>query len=158
MDSGNVLDVVRNLDQRLDRIEQFLPSVATKAELQDTAAKLSAELATKAELQATAAKLSAELATKDQLREAVAKLATKDELREAVANLATKDELREEGERSRRYSLILYESLRDDIRIIADGLAAATLEARTARLAFESRFENHEIRLLRLESENRPRG
>ena len=137
MDSGNVLDVVRNLDQRLDRIEQFLPSVATKAELQDTAAKL---------------------ATKDELREAVAKLATKDELREAVANLATRDELREEGERSRRYSRILCESLRDDIRIIADGLAAATLEARTARLAFESRFENHEIRLLRLESENRPRG
>jgi hypothetical protein len=59
---GNELDtVVRSIDARLERVEQILPTLATKAELGDTASVL---------------------ATKAELREAVSVLATKVELYE----------------------------------------------------------------------------
>lgn len=88
-----------NVDQRLARIEQILPTLATKEDLKP-------------------------LATKEELREAVAGLATKEELREAVAGLATKEELREEGEKSRRYMRVLFEELRDRIALFAERLTA----------------------------------
>ena len=61
MSHEQVLERLGNLDRRVDRIEQFLPTLATKDELREAVARL---------------------ATKDELAEAVARLATKDELRE----------------------------------------------------------------------------
>ena len=61
MNEDRVLERLDYLDQRVDRIEQYLPTLATKDELREAVARL---------------------ATKDELAEAVAKLATKDELRE----------------------------------------------------------------------------
>jgi hypothetical protein len=97
---------VESLDQRLARVEQILPTLATKEDLKP-------------------------LATQEELREAVAKLATKEELREAVAKLATKEELREEGERSRRHMDVLVERLESRIQVFAEGYVA--LELRDAR-------------------------
>ena len=52
-------------------------------------------------------------------------LATKEDLRRAidraVAPLATKEELLAEGERTRRHFDVVAESLRSEIRLIADG-------------------------------------
>jgi hypothetical protein len=70
------------LDARLARVEQFLPTLATKAE--------GALLATKAE---------------------VALLATKAELAAAIASLATRAELREEGEKTRRHMDVVAEHI-----------------------------------------------
>ena len=71
------------------------------------------------------------------MQAAVALLATKEELRtaiaEAVAPLATKKELREEGERSRRHATVLFEELRDDVRIVLDHVVG--LSARVDALA-----------------------
>ena len=114
MSEDQVLERLDNLDRRLDRIEQFLPTLATKEELRSV---VDAAIAP--------------LATKDELRDAVAKLATKEELRDAVAKLATKEELREEGERSRRYMLMLVEEVRADIRLFAD--AYGLLDRRDAQ-------------------------
>lgn len=89
---------LENLDRRLARIEQILPTLATKDELKT--------LATREELGAA----------ESNLRLAIA---------DAVAPLATKEELREEGERSRRYMDVLTESLREDIHLIAGHVASA---------------------------------
>ena len=62
MDESQMEQVVKNVDHRLARVEQFLPSLATKADLREAIAPL---------------------ATKAELREAIAPLATKAELREA---------------------------------------------------------------------------
>jgi hypothetical protein len=86
---------VEILSRRMDRIEQILPTLATKDDLKT-------------------------LATREELRlaisTAVAPLATKKELRLAV---------QEEGERSRRYMDVLTESLREDIHLIAGHVASA---------------------------------
>ena len=75
-------EVVRNVDMRLTRVEQILPTLATKAELQEAIAPL----ATKEELRVAIAEAIAPLATKVELREAIA---------EAIAPLATRAELQE---------------------------------------------------------------
>jgi hypothetical protein len=99
----------------------------------------------------------APLATKDELREAVAKLATKEELREAVATLATKGELREEGERSRRYMLMLFEDMRSEIRLFAD--AHGLLDRRDAQQHRETvaSLGTLDLRLTALEAKGRRR-
>jgi hypothetical protein len=91
---------LENLDRRLARVEQILPTLATKEELRLTIA------------------------------EAVAPLATKEELRAAIAPLATKEELddlrrelREEGEKSRRHMDVLIEGQRGDIQLLAEHLS-----------------------------------
>jgi len=117
-------EVVENLNRRVDRIEQILPTLATKDDLQ----KAIAPLATKEELR----KAIAPLATKEELRNAVAGLATKEELRNAVAGLATKEEVKAEGERTRAHFDAVAERLEHQIRLIAEGLLA--LEQRMTRL------------------------
>ena len=103
---------LENLDRRLAKVEQVLPTLATKDDLRT--------LATKDELKA--------LATKAELAAAIAPLATKAELRaaiaEAVAPLATKDDVAE----LRRHMNVLNESLRGDIHMIAAHVASEKLK------------------------------
>ena len=66
MDDNMIATHLKNLDRRLARVEQILPTLATKEELKT--------LATKEELKT--------LATKEELRAAVALLATKDDIRD----------------------------------------------------------------------------
>jgi len=82
------------------------------------------------------------LATKEDLRRAIEPLATKEQLREAIdqaaAPLATKAEMRSEGERTRRHFDVVAESLRSEIRLIAEGHVHVSQrmdasEARTAQ-------------------------
>jgi len=167
--------VVRDTNRRLDRVEQILPTLPTREELDGRIAKL----ATKEELQAAIAPLAtkeelraaiAPLATKEELRAAVAPLATKEELRAAVAPLATKEELgavkrdlealgqrldariTEESERSRRETRVLFESLKDDIRIVAEGVASVQT---TIDQAIRPVLLNHERRITTLEDGDR---
>ena len=154
--------VVRDTNRRLDRVEQILPTLPTREELDGRIAKL----ATKEELQAAIAPL----ATKEELRAAIAPLATKEELRAAVAPLATKEELgavkrdlealgqrldariTEESERSRRETRVLFESLKDDIRIVAEGVASVQT---TIDQAIRPVLLNHERRITTLEDGDR---
>jgi hypothetical protein len=161
MADEQLFDTVRNIDARLMRVEQILPNLATRDDLQAAIAPL----ATRDELRAAIAPL----ATREELRAAVTPLATRDELRAAVAPLATREEMHEaihvaihaaveplarrdemkaaltsladqlraeikaEGERSRRYTDVLIEDLRDDNRLILEHLIA--LSARVDALA-----------------------
>ena len=94
MDDVMVEIHLENLDRRLTSIEQILPTLATKEELQAAIAPL---------------------ATKDELRAAIAPLATKEELRSAIEPLATK-------EMAGRLE-ILIEAQRDDLRLLAEAVA-----------------------------------
>lgn len=115
--------LLRSLDRRLTNVEQYLPGLATKAEL----------------------------------AAAIAPLATKAELAAAIAPLATKAEMREEGERTRRHVDVVAESLRQDIRRIAEAQAASDVKIDALALELRRGLANHERRLTRLEARDRQR-
>ncbi|MCY4076540.1 MAG: hypothetical protein OXH04_14040 [Acidobacteria bacterium] len=96
MDAETMEQRINDLDRRVGRVEQILPTLATKADL----------LATKAELEAAIA---------GAIAGAIEPLATRAELHAAIA---------ESEERMRRHFDVVAESLRDDIRLIAEGLGA----------------------------------
>jgi hypothetical protein len=126
-------DVVRNIDARLERVEQILPTLVTQQRLEGAIAPL----ATREELRAAIAPL----ATREELKAAIAPLATREEMhaaiQAAIAPLATREEMyaaiRASGEDTRRFTTMLFEDLRDDNRIILEHLVA--LSARVDALA-----------------------
>ena len=121
-----------NCERRLDRIEQILPTLATRDDLKVAVAPLAtreelrvavAPLATREELRAAVAPL----ATREELRAAVAPLATKEEMKEEIKLLATKEELRvalsESEQRMRVHFDVVAESLRHQIQLLAEAVA-----------------------------------
>lgn len=107
--------MVRNLGARTTRIEQILPTLATKQDLENSIR----DLATKGDLRA--------FATKDDLK----KFATKNDLKkfatkEDLKRFATKDDLREglaaSLTESKHYTRVLFEDLKSDIRLLAEYL------------------------------------
>ena len=104
MDTDTMEQRVNNLDRRVGRVEQILPTLATKADVEAAVAAAIEPLATRAELHA-----------------AIEPLATRAELRAAIA---------ESEERMRTHFDVVAESLRDDIRLIAEGLAALSERTR----------------------------
>jgi hypothetical protein len=156
-------EVVRNVDRRLTRVEQILPTLATKTELTEAIAPL----ATRAELQ----EVIAPLATKEELRvaiaEAIAPLATKVELREAIAEaiapLATRaalqevrselrEEMRHEGERTRRHFDVVAERLEGHIRLIAEGQVLLQERFEDLRIDLKADIAQLDRRVMRLEA------
>ena len=131
MDGRTMEEVLDNLNRRVDRIEQILPTLATKDDLQ---------------------KAIAPLATKEELRNAVAGLATKEELRNAVAGLATKEEVRAEGERTRAHFDAVAERLEEQIRLLAEGLLSLTRQFEEFKAETNARFAEMDRRLARLEA------
>ena len=131
MDGRTMEEVLENLNRRVDRIEQILPTLATKDDLQ---------------------KAIAPLATKEELRNAVAGLATKEELRNAVAGLATKEEVRAEGERTRAHFDAVAERLEEQIRLLAEGLLSLTRQFEEFKAETNARFAEVDRRLARLEA------
>jgi hypothetical protein len=120
-------ELVKNVDARLTRVEQYLPTLATREELHAAVAPL----ATREELHAAVAPLATREEMRAAIQAAIEPLATREELREAVEVL--RSEIKEEGERSRRYTDVLIEDLRDDNRLILEHLIA--LSARVDALA-----------------------
>ncbi|MDE2905649.1 MAG: hypothetical protein OXQ28_06145 [Acidobacteriota bacterium] len=94
---------LENVEHRVDRNEQVLPTLATREDLKAAIAPL---------------------ATKAELRAAIAPLATKAELRAAIA---------ESEQRMRTHFDVVAESLRDDIRLVAE--AVVTLSERVDRVS-----------------------
>ena len=93
MDQDVIATHLENLDRRLSKVEQILPTLATKNDL-------------------TA------FATKEDLAEALAPLATKEDLNDLAADL--RGEIREEGERSRSYMKILIEQQDTKLDLLAE--------------------------------------
>jgi len=102
--------LLRSLDRRVSAVEQILPTVATRADLEA-----------------------------------------------AIAPLATRAEMREEGERTRRHFDVVAESLRQDIRLVAEAQAASGVNIDALALELRRGLAVHERRLTRLEARDRQR-
>jgi len=132
--------VVRNVDARLTRVEQILPTLATKAELKEAVAPL----ATRDEMHAAIAEAVAPLATKAELAKAVAPLATRAEMHTAIA---------EEGERTRRHFDVVAERLEGHIKLLAEGHAALRDDVRDMRTEVKTDIAQLDRRVMRLEAD-----
>lgn len=92
----------------------------------------------------------------DRIEQILPKLATKDDLRAAVEPLATKMELRttveESEERTRRHVDVRFEALRDDIRLVAEGLADLSGKVDRNHAATKAEIASHDRRLTRVEA------
>ena len=126
-------EVVRNVDMRLTRVEQILPTLATKTELHEAIAPL----ATKEELRVAIA-------------EAIAPLATKVELREVRSEL--REEMRREGERTRRHFDVVAERLEGHIRLIAEGQVLLQERFEDLRTDLKADIAQLDRRVMRLEA------
>ena len=135
MQQMHLEQVVRNIDGRLERVEQILPTLPTREELDRKLDEKIAPLATRDELDR-------------KLDDQAVKLVTRSEFEARIATLATKEDLRQESERTRRHTQVLFESLRDDIRIVAEGVAATQAEI---RLIVRPTLDSHERRITTLE-------
>ena len=137
MDVIEMEELIRNIDHRLQRVEQILPTLATKEDLRGLATKDDLRgLATKAEIR--------KLATKAEIRE----LATKTEIRE----LATKEEVRKEGELTRAHFSAVAEDLRSDIRKIAEGHAHLDRRLDEVRTEIKADIANIDTRVTKLDA------
>ena len=135
MEQDDTERVVGNFDLRVERVEQILPTVATKDDLQTAVAPL----ATRTELQAAVAPL----ANRAELQAAVAPLANRAELQAAIDGA--------EG-RMRTHFDVATESLRDDIRLIADGLAVLSQKVDQNHGKLEANIAGLDLRLMRVEA------
>lgn len=125
MDVQPLEQVIRNVDMRLTRVEQILPTLATKAELHDAIAA------------------------------AIAPLATKAELAEAIAPLATKAEMREEGARTHRHFDVVAERLEGHMRLLAEGQVALQEKVVDLRTEIKTDIAQLDRRVMRLEGARR---
>ena len=122
MADGSLLATLKNIDARLTKVEQILPGLATRDELQAAIAGAVAPLATREEMRAAIAAA---------ITAAVEPLATREEMHAAIAGavapLATREELHELRvlfEQDRQRWSMMFEDLRDDNRIILEHLVA----------------------------------
>jgi len=139
-------EVVRNVDMRLARVEQILPALATKTELQDAIAPL----ATKAELQEAIAPLATKVELREAIAEAIAPLATRAELLETRSEL--REEMRHEGERTRRHFDVVAERLEGHIRLIAGGKVLLQERFEDLRTDLKADIAQLDRRVMRLEA------
>ena len=167
---------VENLEHHVATVEQILPTLATKVDLAELRNATKADLAelrnaTKADL----AELKAELTTtlraewRADLNAAIAPLATKAETKAGLATLevALKADSKARAEETRRHFDVVAEGLRAEIRVLADGVAAAQASAaatQTGIARIDARHEDvmrvltlHDRRLTRLETARKRR-
>jgi hypothetical protein len=74
------------------------------------------------------------------------------EIRSTLEPYATRQELREEGERTRRHMDVLFESLRDDIRLLAESQAALLQRIDDVRIELKGDVAAVDRRVMRLEA------
>ena len=140
--------LLRNLDHRVAVIEQILPTLASKDDLK--------AFATKDDLQGELKSY----ATKDELKAEVERYPTKDDLKVELQRFATKEDLLEEGERSRRYMKMLFETLNETVNRGLDVQIGHTqrLEQHGARLdGHDGKFGELDVRVTAIERPRRSR-
>ena len=102
----NMSAMVNNLDQRISAVEQILPTLATKTDLE--------AFATKEDLKA--------FATKEDLGNAIAGVRAEIvDVRSEIADV--RSEIAEKFDEAKRFAIVLHEDLKGDIRLIAEHLS-----------------------------------
>ena len=74
-----------------------------------------------------------------------------------LPTLATKADIKEDGEQTRRHIGIVFESLRADVRLIAEGQSAGQKSLDATRADVMRVLEQHDRRLMRLEGSRKRR-
>lgn len=142
-------DAIKSLNKQVASVEQILPTLATREDLLGTAADLRAELVTTredlhSEIESTRSELHAEiLNTRRDLHAEI--LSTRAELHADI--VATKDDLSDRIEAVKLHTDVRIEDARDDIRRVAEGVAAlsTSLQANTRVLEdVVARLDRHE--------------
>jgi hypothetical protein len=143
MEQQSLEAVVRNIDRRLERVEQILPTLPTKEDVKNYVAEAIAPLATKEYVSSSIGAAIAPLATRAELAQ------TKQELR---------FEIREEGERTRRHFDVVAERLEGQFRLLAEGqiMQSERLDRRVD--AVETDVALLDRRVTKLQAQGRPRA
>ena len=137
MDVMELENLVRNIDLRLSRIEQILPTLATKDDLKGFPTQDDPKgFATKDDLK--------RFATKDDLKN----FATKDDLKA----FATKQELLEESRKTRQQFNAVAERIESYVRLVAEGHVGLEQRLEDANRRFEQEMARIDRRVLRLEA------
>lgn len=125
MIDDDVKQEFEKVNARLDRIEQFLPTVATKADVERSASKDDLErFATKDDLERFATKEDVSTSRRE-LEAVIETLATKADLERL------RDESRANAELTRQHFDLIAESLRDEIRLALEGHMGVTSRVET---------------------------
>ena len=128
MDAHDLETRVKNIDERTKRIEQILPTLATKEDLKAFPTKEDPKgFATKDDLQA---------------------FATKDDLHA----FATKDDVREEGTRTRQHFNAVAERIEASVKVIAEGHKASKASVTGQLSEVRAELTAHDRRIMKLEA------
>jgi hypothetical protein len=167
---------IKNIANRTERIEQILPTLATKADLEAIADRtkrieqILPTLATKEDLKAFASKEDLKaFATKEDLKAFATKedlkaYATKEDLKayptkEDLKAYPTRNEVKtmiqEDGERTRRHFDIVAEEIRASVEKIAEGHGVLDARIEGVHAELKTDLDKHERRIARLEVERR---
>ncbi|MBI3261778.1 MAG: hypothetical protein HYZ58_01335 [Acidobacteria bacterium] len=139
MDQRKSGAALKDLEVRVIALEQKLPTLLTRDEFKTAISSL----ATKADLERFATKADLErFATKADLEQ------LRIETRAELQRMATKSDLAESHQRLQ----ILFEALRDEIRVIAEAQAALAVKLDNFSAAVLAEFARVDQRLMRLEA------
>ncbi|MBI1876113.1 MAG: hypothetical protein HYS05_19785 [Acidobacteria bacterium] len=139
MDQRKSGAALKDLEVRVTALEQKLPTLLTRDEFKTAISSL----ATKADLERFATKADLErFATKADLEQ------LRIETRAELQRMATKSDLAESHQRLQ----ILFEALRDEIRVIAEAQAALAVKLDNFSAAVLAEFARVDQRLMRLEA------
>ena len=140
---------IKNIANRTERIEQILPTLATKADLEAIADRtkrieqILPTLATKEDLKA--------YATKEDLKA----YATKEDLKAYPTRHEVKTMIQEDGERTRRHFDVVAEEIKASVEKIAEGHGVLGARIEGVRAELKTDLDKHERRIARLEVERR---
>jgi uncharacterized coiled-coil DUF342 family protein len=156
---------VKNIERRLTAVEQILPTLATKTDLEAAVYDL------RTEIQAAIAPLATKADVRAEIQAAIAPLAIKAEVTAVKAEVsavkaevaalntevtAVKAELyaaiRTEGIETRRHFDVVAEGMHADIRMLAEGIVAAQARCDTRHHDVMGTLNEHDRRLTQLEA------
>ena len=154
MPRGGVRAHELNLERRLTRVEQILPTLATKADVETAISAAVAPLATKDELDEKLAAAIAPLATKKELAAAIASLATKADLDEKLAAVETslRTEIRTSAERTEHRVQVLLEGIDGKLDYVVEGMQASRTRIEDVRIELKEDLAQLDRRVMRLEA------
>jgi hypothetical protein len=150
MNQAEIETLIKNIDARTKRIEQLLPSFATKDDVKAFATKDDLKaFATKDDLKAFATHVDRTFATKDDLKAFTTHV---------DRTFATKDDVREEGERTRRHFDTVAEKMHNDIALVAEGHKATRVYVDGQLAESRKTLESYDKRIMKLEAKSMNSG
>jgi hypothetical protein len=150
MNSDDIEARVKNIDERTKRIEQILPTLATKDDVRGFATKEDLQaFATKEDLQAFATKEDLQaFATKEDLQA----FATKEDLKAHPTRDEMTTAIREEGQLTRARFDAVAERIEQSVKVIAEGHEATKARVESRLSEFHGELSAHDRRIMKLEA------